>query len=137
MSAAASLRSESMTPVICAPRCRRPRQTRSVCRSTREMSAFHRKLADLRSNQLRVHGDLGQERPGNRAILLGVLGQSIERCLIQIRYARAQCQGGATNTEALAVVLFEGDDGLGIELGWGEPCGLQSKGQGHREASCV
>src|SRR2546430_17278692 len=53
---------------------------------------LHRTFADLRSNQLRVQGDLGPEHPGNRAILLGILRQPSERVLIQIRYARAECQ---------------------------------------------
>jgi hypothetical protein len=85
------------------------------------------------SNQLRVQCDLGPQHPGHRVILFGVLRQTNERVLIQVRYTRAQRQGGATDMEAL-LVLFEGDGGLSIELRRGVPRSLQSKRQGHREA---
>jgi hypothetical protein len=56
----------------------------------------------------------GPENPRNRAILLGVLSQPNERVLIQIRHTRAQRQGGATDTEAL-LVLLEGDGAGSLE----------------------
>src|ERR1700746_1112207 len=71
------------------------------------------------------------EHPRNWAILFGVPSQSGQRIRIQIRYARAQRQGGATDTEAL-LVLFEGEkvttasvlSSVGVY-----PRSLQSKGQ--------
>src|ERR1700746_3474473 len=88
------------------------------------------------SNQLGVQRDLGSAHPGNRAIPLRVLRQTSKRVRIQVRYTRAQRQGGATDTEAL-LVLFKGDVCLRIELRRGVPRSLQSKGQGHREAARV
>jgi hypothetical protein len=75
---------------------------------------LHRRLADPGSNQTRIQCDFGPKQHRNRAILLGVLRQPIERVLIQIQCARAQGQGGATAREGF-LVLFEGD-GIGRKI---------------------
>ena len=88
------------------------------------------------TNQLRVQGDLDAWS----ALEIGQVCSAFcanrsRRVLIQIRYPRTQCQGGAKLIWKPSLFRSRSDGCLGIELRRGISRGLQSKGQRHREST--
>src|ERR1700730_14860580 len=93
-------------------------------------------MAETILHRLGVECYFGVEGFGNRAVLLGFLGYSGERGLVQVRRVSAQSQSRAGDAKALAVRV-QSDARLGTELRGSVAAALQLESECHSETAGV